>query len=254
MGKGPKPDLERKQKDINLKRIKHLALCIVHPSSAHCQTKKDLSQESSLYSFCVVFLTGCKLDQPWSPRYKWIHHPLIRMTARHTFPIPSLAQLFPCDWHLEGFPFIYSKSHNVKDTLHDMSKWQIGRHSHQTLEQYIFLALFTKGELKTQSIGRPPWDLAEWSIWGDWCCCCHLGAAMADQMCLTWESLFKIEKKKTYLLKGGRIVVSDFNPLRRKLSLKSFRIFLWIHNVQVLAQITAPLFYYKSFYHKIMSM
>ena len=31
MGKDPKPDLERKQKDINLKRIKCLALSILHP-------------------------------------------------------------------------------------------------------------------------------------------------------------------------------------------------------------------------------
>ena len=111
---------------------------------------------------------------------------------------------------------------------------------------YIFLMLFTKGEIKTQTIERPPWVLAEWGFWGDWCYWSHLGAAVADQMWLAWESLFKIEKKKTYLLKGGRIVVSDFNPLRRKLSLKSFRVFLWKHKVQCLAPIT-PLYISKAF-------
>ena len=56
MGKDPKTDLERKQKDINLKGIKRLTMysSLLPPPSLPDQY---LSQEPSLYNFMWSFLT-----------------------------------------------------------------------------------------------------------------------------------------------------------------------------------------------------
>ena len=108
----PKPDLERKHKDINLRRIKCLALCILHSAPLTASQRKTYLR-NVLYIACRrSFLIGCKLDQLWSPSYRWIHHPLIRMTASHTLPIPSLDQLFPYDWHLNSSPLFII--HHIK--------------------------------------------------------------------------------------------------------------------------------------------